>query len=620
MSEKTNNRAGRPPASSRTTIVSGRSAAKSAAGRAAPKKAAAPKRETPRSNRPKAAARRSFWDRMPIIIAALILALLVVSAAALGAHVAGLETVFPRVSVSGVEVGGMTKDEAALAIDESGVYGHSEEAVSVTIPIGSAEGSVLTLTAEEAGVAVSPEYAATLAYEYGRDGSFISNMMKYIGCLTVGNELDYNSEFTIDELYVRSEISLFAGSVNAMYMETETSIGEDSIRVIKGGSAVKVNEDELYKLVESAFRNENYTELLYEPEVTEAEGIDIDRLYDTIFREPVDSEYDRETGGVTEHVSGLSFDKSAARELWNAAKNGEEVIIPLIVTEPEVTSAYLQSRLFADILGQKSTTLGGSSSARINNITLAAAAINGLVLNPGDEFDYNKVVGERTTEKGYQPAGAYSAGQSVTEVGGGICQVSSTIYYSALLANLTATVRSCHQLPVSYLPPGLDATVSWGGPEFKFVNSRSYPVRIESYTDMDSYSLIVRIYGTDVDGSTVDLTSETWQLDDGYGAQSYRWIYDKDGNLLEKRKEATSRYYYPKTDEPEESPEVSDDPEQSPDPSPDPTPEPTPEESHDPAPTPTPEPTPVPTPPPTQAPEPTPEPTRHPGDPPEAWE
>lgn len=101
-------------------------------------------------------------------------------------------------------------------------------------------------------------------------------------------------------------------------------------------------------------------------------------------------------------------------------------------------------------------------------------AIDGLVIAPGEQFSYNDALGERTAERGYKAAGAYSNGQVVQEIGGGICQVSSSLYYAALLANLQIDVRVCHYFPVAYLPPGLDATVSWGGPEFKFTNNRDW--------------------------------------------------------------------------------------------------------------------------------------------------
>ena len=240
--------------------------------------------------------------------------------------------------------------------------------------------------------------------------------------------------------------------------------------------------------------------------------------------------YDPETEAATEHVNGIDFDMDEAKRLWEEADYGDVVRIPIIVTEPEITTEKLNSMLFADCLGQKSTSLAGSSSNRINNVRRAAAAINGIVLNPGDSFSYNTALGQRTTASGYLPAGAYSGGEVVQEVGGGICQVSSTLYYSALLANLKITDRLCHYFGVSYVPPGLDATVSWPSPDFRFVNNRDYPIRIEAA--VENGSVYVKLWGTDVDGSYVQMTYSTYETEGGFGAITYRNVYSAAGALL----------------------------------------------------------------------------------------
>ena len=501
---------------------------------------------------------------MPIIIAAGIATMLVVAFMVLGFYVSGLDTIYPKVSISGITLGGEIPSAAEVILDNSGFNSYADKSVSLNIPIGSAEGQTLTISAEEAGVLVSSAAAARMAYDYGRDGNFFSNTIKYIGCLFGGKALSFGTEFTIDEMGVRDAIELFSHDVNAILVESDTTISEDSIKLIKGGNSVFVDQDEVYSLIETAFKNGDYSKITYQPKVTDTEDIDLQQLYDTIYVEPKNSAYDKDTNGVTEHVSGLSFDIDDARRLWDDANNGQEVVIPLIITEPEITNTYLQSVLFANLLGQKSTSLGGSSASRVNNIKLASEAINGLVLNPGEEFSYNDVVGERTIARGYQSAGAYSNGEVVQEVGGGICQVSSTLYYSALLSNLEITNRLCHYFGVTYLPAGLDATVSWGGPEFKFKNDRDYPIRIEAGTDMTTYTIYVKIYGTDVDGSYVQLTSDTWSTAKGYGAVSYRWIYAKDGTLIEKRQEATSEYHHHTSNSPSPSASPSASPDTTP--------------------------------------------------------
>ena len=158
--------------------------------------------------------------------------------------------------------------------------------------------------------------------------------------------------------------------------------------------------------------------------------------------------------------------------------------------------------LFADNLGEPVvTSLSGSTANRINNVQLAAQAINGVILAPGEQFDYNECLGERTTERGYKAAGAYSGGQVVQEVGGGICQVSSGLYYAALLSKPPDRHAHLPLLP-RWLPArGLDATVSWGGPEFRFTNNRDWPVKIIASVDTATNTVSVQIVGTNVDAA-----------------------------------------------------------------------------------------------------------------------
>ena len=131
---------------------------------------------------------------------------------------------------------------------------------------------------------------------------------------------------------------------------------------------------------------------------------------------------------ATESRIGIDFDAAEAKSLWDAAETGGTVSIPLKVTMPKYTTEQLDKMLFADKLGSMTTSYASSNANRANNVELSAKKINGYILNPGETFSYNTVVGKRTRAAGFKEAGAYAGGQVVQEVGGGICQVSSTIY------------------------------------------------------------------------------------------------------------------------------------------------------------------------------------------------
>lgn len=150
---------------------------------------------------------------------------------------------------------------------------------------------------------------------------------------------------------------------------------------------------------------------------------------------------------------------------------------------------------YGQTLGTCTTKFKRSQTNRNTNIQLATKACNGYVIQPGATFSFNTVVGQRTKARGYQEAGVYVNGKTDTGVGGGICQVSSTLFNAALESNMTITARSAHSLPVSYLPRGRDATVSWGGPEFKFKNPYSFPVMVGTYYSASKGTLTMSILG-----------------------------------------------------------------------------------------------------------------------------
>lgn len=150
---------------------------------------------------------------------------------------------------------------------------------------------------------------------------------------------------------------------------------------------------------------------------------------------------------------------------------------------------------YGKVLGTYTTKAKWGQTNRNTNIRLACEAINEYVVQPGAQFSFNTVVGQRTKERGYKEAGVYVNGQVDTGVGGGICQVSSTLFNAALLSNMTITARRAHSLPVSYLPRGRDAAVSWGGPEFKFKNPYSFPVMICTYFNPNTCEIVISIKG-----------------------------------------------------------------------------------------------------------------------------
>ncbi len=503
--------------------------------------------------------------RMALIICLAVVAVILAGAVALMTYVNQIDTIFPNVHVDGLDISGLSLEETAQFLHAQGYDALGDAAVTAELP----EGVVLSVRADEVCTETPVSDIALMAYDACKGASSVGDALTYIRCLLGGMELQSESALIVDEDAVRARVESAAKELQLALLGSDLRIGEDSITILKGAGEINIDTESLSEKIVQAFRDHNYESFRYDAEIREDTELDIQALYDTVFTEKADAVYTEEHVIEPETV-GISFDTDEAQRLWNAASYGDEVCIPLIFDYPEVTAEQLEELLFRDQLSTMTTPLWGSTSNRINNVEKAAGSINDVILMPGEEFSYNPTLGKRTAENGYLLAGAYSGGQTVQEYGGGICQVSSTLYYCCLYANLEITSRSCHYFPVSYLPAGLDATVSWGGPEYKFVNNRDYPIRIKASVDREANNVTVELWGTDVDGTYVEMTYATWFVYDqeyedvaiGYKAQTYRSVFAADGTLISRKGEAQSFYHYHDEDIkwPEESPEPTEDP------------------------------------------------------------
>lgn len=211
---------------------------------------------------------------------------------------------------------------------------------------------------------------------------------------------------------------------------------------------------------------------------------------------------------VTPDKKGRALDKEdLIKSIENAINknNGSDTVIQAKFNDVQATATQeLLSKVNTKI-SSFSTEYGSRSSAeRANNIVVATKAINTTVLLPGDTFSFNTIVGKRTAESGYQQAPVIVGNKVETDFGGGICQVSSTLYNAILRANIKSTERVHHTLPSSYVPLGLDATIDFGSVDYKFKNTFLYPIYLESYTS--NGSIVFNVY------SDASLTSKKYEL------------------------------------------------------------------------------------------------------------
>lgn len=271
-----------------------------------------------------------------------------------------------------------------------------------------------------------------------------------------------------------------------------------------------------------------------------------------------------------EGTPGMALDREKLESDIKSALDagGGSVTRQITQTQPTVTVNDIK-----DDYGMRSsatTNASSSSSNRINNISLALSSINGYILRPGEEFSFNSAVGQRTAERGYKMAAAYSGGEVTEELGGGICQVSTTLFNAAVKADLEITERKAHSMPVSYVDKGKDATVSWGSQDLRFKNNTDAPVCIVARLT-DEKRVKIGIFGLLIpDGRYITVEAETDEVIDfattyqenpflmpgatnvlqegrkGYKATAYKLCWAADGTLISR--EVLCKSVYAKRD------------------------------------------------------------------------
>lgn len=459
------------------------------------------------------------------------------------------ETIFSGISVQGIDVSNLTIDEAKRKVS-SIIGNHISEEISLQH-----NDFQTVILPEQFGVSFDVDSAVEQAYSIGKSDSLIKNNYTILSLLL--KNYNISPSINYDEDLLNSLIDSINAQLPDRVVNSGYSIDGTNLIITSGKDGILISSSDLKDEILS-FLNDisSKNETINIPvNNVGAEPINLDAIYKDIFKLPVDASYTTNPYVVYPSSNGLDFAISMEEAKAIISNQQDEYTIPLKITYPNVTTNQIGNEPFPDLLSQFSTSFTSSGYNRSNNIILSSARLNGLVLMPGEEFSYNQAVGQRTRAAGFREAGAYSNGKVVQEVGGGICQVSSTLYNAVLYANLEIVERTNHYFNPGYVKAGLDATVSWGGPDFRFRNNRNYPIRI--VTDTSGKKLKVYIYGLKTDDDcTVVLDPRyissvpyktTYQKDpslatgetrvissgsNGCKTATYKYVYDKNGTLI----------------------------------------------------------------------------------------
>ena len=379
--------------------------------------------------------------------------------------------IISKVYVGSLNLSGLTQEEATQKLTEE-----LEQKVSKNVNLKT-EDFEYQIQLSQVEVNYNINKAIQDAYNIGRDGNIFVNNFNILKSMFKGNNI--NLEYTYNEELLNDIVEEVALKIPNAVKEPNYSIEDDTLIITKGKKGNTINKDKLKNDIihdlEGSTLDENID---LEVVLTEPEAIDIEKIHDEVYTEPKDAYYTKDPFEIFPHVNGVDFDVDKAKELLK--KDKEEYEIKLIITEPDVTTNEIGTEAFPDLLSSFSTRYDASNTPRTTNLKLVMEKLDGVVVSPGETFSYNQTVGKRTAEAGYKEAGGYAAGGVVQTLAGGICQISSTLYDAVVYANLDIVERHNHMFLAGYVGAGKDATVVYGSLDFKFKNTRKYPIMIKT--------------------------------------------------------------------------------------------------------------------------------------------
>ena len=422
-------------------------------------------------------------------------------------------TIYKGVLVEGRDMAGYSRDELYTYLDSH--YKNRFDRLALTITSQDFEKIV---TVSDLGITIDKDAMVQKAYETGRLGNILQRLFKILR-LRIKNE-------TI-EMILNWQTEEFAYCLDQTYEEVYREIIpanivilEDRVMLTTGLPGQEADKELLKDNILSAIQTLKSAKISV-PLIEKAlPNTDVETLSDILNSEPIDAEFiktSRTTYEIKPHQMGRRIDKNKLIGIVNYIDNREnkeyeELILPVDFISPSLTKDSLVERLFRDVLASYTTHFKTNNVNNINrgiNIRLAAESIHGTILSSGEKFSFNEIVGARTSKRGYKTAHIFVAGEIRDGAGGGVCQVSTTLYNAVLRSNLEVLERHNHMFTVGYVPLGMDAAVSYGYADLVFENTTDHPLLINCRVT-DNNALTFTILSTnDYPNINVKLATQT---------------------------------------------------------------------------------------------------------------
>lgn len=465
------------------------------------------KASTSSSNKPISRKRRPAI----FFISAFSVLLLILALFMLGT-VLNYSTIYKGVNIDGADVGGMTREELNVFLQEH--YAHVFSNTELTVSCERFENHVAL---SELGIRINIGAMAQKAYETGRTGNLIERLSKIILLpakpVSIGLIIDYETK-DFNDFLDRICKSVYQGVIPSNMI-----IEEEKVTLLTGIPGQEADRDRLKQDIKWAVEGAGPKNITVSVLKKLPAPLDIETALKVLNQPPVNAEFvktSRTTYEIKPDQMGRRIERSQLMDVINYINNREnqeyeEMMLPVEFISPDITQEELKEKIFKDTLASYTTNFKTDTENNMNrsiNIGLASESIDGTILLPGEEFSFNKVVGARTVQKGYKTAHIYVAGEIRDGTGGGICQVSTTLYNAVLRANLPVSERHNHMFTVGYVPLGTDAAVSYGYADLVFKNTTAYPVII--YAKVTGNQLNIRIKATnEYPGLKVKIATKT---------------------------------------------------------------------------------------------------------------
>ena len=382
------------------------------------------------------------------------------------------DNIVSGVFIKNVDVSNLSKDEAKEKISS---YINENLPENIALKHNDFETSI---PLSSLNLSFDIDSAVDSAYSIGKNENILKNSFQAIK--TMFTHTNIEPSYSIDIEQLETSLKDISSKLPDTVKESGYYIEGKNLIITPGNEGNIVNVSQMVSYIKNGLANLTLKDRTLDiaTVIEKPSEINIDKIYEEIYKEPVDAYYTQDPYAVFPSENGMDFAISLDEAKAMLEEQKDDYTIPLKILYPNVTTNMIGTEAFPDLLSTYSTKYSTRDKDRTTNLQLAANKINGTVLMPGEIFSYNQVVGERTIAAGYKEAPIYVSGEVVDGLGGGICQITSTLYNAVLYANLGIVSRSNHQFVPSYVTASRDATVVYGAIDFKFKNTRDYPIKI----------------------------------------------------------------------------------------------------------------------------------------------